>query len=86
MSFFLARVVSMSTIKKLITKQWFVLKVLVNNREGNVTSQHVTVSKSPPKGDANFVVAIVDVHHTLDSDHNDSLEDMPSLVDVALVA
>jgi len=51
-----------------------------------VSSQFVAVSKSPPKGDVDFVVEVMDVHHTSGSDHDDSLKDLPSFIYASPVA
>jgi len=70
--------------KPLKTKQWFVPKVSKNNFEGIVSLQLEVVSRSPSKRDDD-VVTVVDMHHS-SFDHDDSLEDMPSLVDVFSIA
>ena len=60
-------------------------KILENNCEGDVSSQHENVSQSLSKRDVDVATPDVDVHHTLGFDHDDSFEGMPSLVNVSSV-
>ena len=62
------------------------LKVSMNNCKDVVSSEHKVVSQSPSKRDINIDAATIDVHHVSGSHLDDSLEGMPSLINVSPIA